>query len=156
MLVERLAQEKAEAVALKRKDSMPVLGSDTLGLLKNEILVKPESYQDFCGMMKRMSGNVHTIHTAIAIAKWRDVTNDVIVNSEVVTSEVEFAQLTDADIETYWQTGEPQDKAGGYGIQGFGGQYVKQIKGSYSAIVGLPLYETKQLIQEFINPKGVM
>ena len=68
--------------------------------------------------------------------------------SLVVRTDVTFADLSEQDIEDYWHTGEPADKAGSYGIQGIGGKFVKQIKGSYSAVVGLPLYETNQLIQQ--------
>ncbi|MFT5812576.1 MAG: septum formation protein, partial [Psychroserpens sp.] len=67
----------------------------------------------------------------------------------VVSTEVDFKNLTEQEIKRYWQTGEPQDKAGAYGIQGIAGQFVKQIRGSYSAVVGLPLYETAQLLSAF-------
>lgn len=142
VLVERLARKKAEAVWQAREHKWPVLGSDTIGLLQGEVLLKPVDKDDFFRMMRRMSGNTHEVLTSVAVC------HQGICQSCVVRSDVEFTDLTDEDIEWYWHTGEPQDKAGGYAIQGAGGQFVKQIKGSYSGIVGLPLFETVKLLKE--------
>lgn len=139
--VERLARSKAEVVWQAREHKLPVLGSDTIGLLNGELLLKPADKADFEQMMGKMSGATHEVLTAIAVYHQQQCV------SCIVRSEVTFTQLSSADIDWYWQTGEPQDKAGGYAIQGAGGQFVKQIKGSYSGIVGLPLYETVELLK---------
>jgi septum formation protein len=147
-LVERLSREKAAAVANLRKDDSLVLGSDTIGLINKQVLVKPEDFKDFQKMMKIMSGDTHSVLTAIAIAKYCGADKKVQIISKLVESKVTFKVLSDEEIETYWQTGEPQDKAGGYAIQGYAGQFVTKIEGSYSSIVGLPLYETSELLKQ--------
>lgn len=135
----RVAYQRQSVVAPGKK--IVALGSDTIGELNGDILVKPTDFKDFRRMMNQMSNNVHWVHTAIAVCDrdhfW----------SQVVSAEVEFGALSEPDIEWYWGTGEPQDKAGGYAIQGKAGQFVKQIKGSYSAIVGLPLFETVNMLK---------
>ncbi|WP_406665840.1 Maf family protein [Gallaecimonas sp. GXIMD1310] len=143
MLVERLARNKAEAGAVLMPEPGLVLGADTLGELDGQVLVKPESEQDAARMMRAMSGRSHFIHTAIAVTDGRRTL------SEVVTSTVTFKPLTDAEISAYWHSGEPVDKAGGYGIQGRGGRFVSHLDGSYFAVVGLPLMETEQLLNRF-------
>lgn len=145
-LVERLAREKAAVVATQRADNLLVLGSDTIGLIDQQILVKPEGFQDFVVMMKAMSGRCHAVITAIAVASYCPQNQKLQLKSEIVESKVFFKVLSDDEIEHYWQTGEPQDKAGGYGIQGYAARFVSKIEGSYSAIVGLPLYETAELL----------
>ena len=147
--VERMAKEKAQHVANQLLGSelqqqhghLVVLGSDTIGERNGEVLVKPTDKNDFTRMMNMMSNSVHYVHTAIAVCTEEKLW------SQVVSTEVEFGELTQSDIDWYWQTGEPQDKAGGYAIQGLAGQFVKQIRGSYSAVVGLPLYETVQMLK---------
>lgn len=146
LLVERLAREKAEAVAGSRRDGLLVLGADTIGLLNDDILVKPKNVTDFRGMMRRMSGQTHKVITAIAVAKWCSQTQQCQVESGQVSSEVTFKILSEQEIAHYWSTGEPADKAGGYAIQGYAGQFVTHIAGSYSAIVGLPLCETVAML----------
>lgn len=147
-LVERLAREKALFVAQQRKDNLLVLGSDTIGVLGDDILVKPKNVTDFHAMMSKMSGQTHQVITAIAVAKWCKTSQQCLIQSEQVSSDVTFKTLTEQEITDYWATNEPQDKAGGYAIQGYAGQYVTHISGSYSAIVGLPLFETAQLLQK--------
>lgn len=146
-LVERLARQKAEKVADLRRDSLLVLGSDTIGVIDEKPLLKPESYEHFQSMMTMMSGRRHSVITAIAVAKYCPVHKKLQIKSEIVESKVVFKVLSEQEIENYWRTGEPHDKAGGYAIQGIAGQFVKQIEGSYSAIVGLPLYETTELLK---------
>ncbi|BDX08115.1 Maf family protein [Planctobacterium marinum] len=147
-LVERLARQKAEYVARQRQGDLLVLGSDTIGVLGHDILLKPKNVTDFHAMMRKMSGQTHQVITAIAVAKWCTESQQCLVESEQVSSNVSFTKISEQEISDYWATGEPQDKAGGYAIQGYGGQYVTHITGSYSAIVGLPLYETKRLLQK--------
>ncbi|WP_440905755.1 Maf family protein [Catenovulum sp. SX2] len=141
----RLACEKAQQGWQNCDKTMPVLGSDTIVVYQNQLLGKPANEQDGLNTLSLLSGNQHQVITAVAI-KWQDN-----IETVVVSSDVEFAQLDEQEILAYWQTGEPQDKAGSYAIQGIGGQFVKSIQGSYSAIVGLPLYETKQLIQKVLK-----
>lgn len=143
-LVERLARLKAQTGVAMGYDDKPVLGSDTVVVVDNLALGKPVDEADFAAMMQRLSGRTHQVLTAIAVADKHKVL------SQVVATDVTFKALTDKEITAYWQSGEPQDKAGGYGIQGLGGRFVIQMSGSYFAVVGLPLYETDELIKAFI------
>lgn len=140
----RLAKQKAQhALSLLpelERDNAYVLGSDTSVILNGVILGKPECESDCLEMLSSLSNNQHQVLTAIALV------NKSGVQSEVITTDVTFKALTKPEIKAYWLTGEPQDKAGSYGIQGIAGQFVKTISGSYSAVVGLPLYETAQLL----------
>ncbi|MCU7554682.1 Maf family nucleotide pyrophosphatase [Alteromonas sp. ASW11-19] len=145
--VTRLASEKARAAfALLDDDEQTnhvVLASDTLIALDGESLGKPRDLADSRRMLQALSGRTHDVLTAISA---RDCNEEV---TECIRTKVEFAPLTDEDIVRYWQTGEPSDKAGSYAIQGIGGQFVKAIEGSASAVVGLPLYETRLLLSRF-------
>jgi septum formation protein len=142
--VARLALEKANVIAQGYVDGgVTVLGSDTSVVFNQHILGKPESLDDCLTILKMLSDNSHQVMTAIAVVQ--DERSEVVV----VTTDVDFKKLSQQEIIRYWQTGEPQDKAGAYGIQGIAGQFVKQIRGSYSAVVGLPLYETAQLLASF-------
>lgn len=146
--VSRLAEEKAQAVAIRQHDTCLVVGSDTLISFQGQVMEKPESYEHFSQMMKQLSGQTHQVLTSVSVCRWNGHT---IAGQEtaVVTTQVEFASLTNEEISAYWETGEPHDKAAGYGIQGYGGKFVKRIDGSYFAVVGLPLYETEQLLRMF-------
>ncbi|MBY6187256.1 Maf-like protein [Marinobacter hydrocarbonoclasticus] len=140
-LVERLARQKAEAGLAMAKVARPVLGSDTIVVLDDKILGKPRDRADALATLSSLSGRRHRVMTAIALATVEGT------RSQVVTTEVAFCALTQQQIEAYWDSGEPADKAGSYGIQGLGGNFVRAIYGSYSAVVGLPLVETRELIQ---------
>mgnify|MGYP002278623420 CR=1 FL=1 len=130
----RLAQEKSRAgLALQDKPGTWSLGADTLGVVDDEILEKPRDFTDFARMMRLMSGREHSVLTAICL------TGAAQSFSEVVETRVRFRALDRTLIEGYWNTGEPDDKAGGYGIQGMGALLVESIHGSYSNVVGLPL-----------------
>ncbi|TWX72703.1 Maf family protein [Colwellia sp. C1TZA3] len=141
--VARLALAKARVIAKQYADDVVVLGSDTSVVFGQHILGKPASFSDCLATLKMLSGHTHQVITAIAAVKGERI--DVVV----VSTEVDFKVLNEQEIRRYWQTGEPQDKAGAYGIQGIAGQFVKQIRGSYSAVVGLPLYETAELLSAF-------
>lgn len=119
-----------------------VLGADTVVVANNQILGKPVDQQDSMRMLTLLSANEHKVLTAIA------VTNGDTLQSKLVCTAVKFCTLSAAQMTWYWHTGEPKDKAGSYAIQGLGGQFVTQITGSYSAVVGLPLYETHQLLSQ--------
>jgi septum formation protein len=143
--VTRLAQQKAEAClsSLNAKQrATPVLAADTTVVLAGLVLGKPEDDNDARRMLSALSGSVHQVHTAIALA-----INDEI---EVVlsTTIVEMMVLSDTQIEAYIATGEHRDKAGSYGIQGVAGAWVKNIEGSYSGVMGLPVYETAALLRK--------
>ena len=135
-LVQRLAIEKSKAVLSK----LPVLGSDTLGILNNNLLVKPRNFEHAHEMLSQMSGNWHDILSAVAIT-YRGETQVKLNKNRVL-----FRTLSKDEIKDYWDTGEPQDKAGAYAIQGLGALFIQRIEGSYSGIMGLPLFETAQLL----------
>lgn len=152
--VERLSRDKALAgLELAKKNAANlnvnehnyvVLGSDTIVVQDNRVLEKPQNFSHAKEMLEYLSGTQHQVMTAVTVAaneKHRSV---------VVTTDVWFKPLSEQEIEQYWQSGEPCDKAGSYGIQGLGGRFVTRIEGSYHAVVGLPLYETDQLLHEFI------
>ncbi|CAM4113172.1 Maf family protein [Pseudoalteromonas byunsanensis] len=141
--VERLARLKAQTAVLKGYTDRPVLGSDTVVVIDDIALGKPKNKQDFMATMARLSGRTHQVYTAIALA---DSTRTL---SKVVCTDVTFKPLGEQELEAYWSSGEPLDKAGGYGIQGLGGKFVTRLSGSYFAVMGLPLYETDELIKEF-------
>ncbi len=148
----RLAKTKAQAgiVAQTAGQELPVLGADTIVVVDGEVLGKPVDQQDFLRMMRLLSGRQHQVYTAIALA------TPTLLLSDTVKTEVWFSPLTEAQMLAYWQTGEPADKAGGYGIQGLASRYIPKISGSYFAVVGLPLYETDQLLQQLIAAQGAL
>ncbi len=155
----RLAKQKAQHVFAslcqsEQKNSL-VLGSDTSVVLNGKVLGKPEDETDCINTLSLLSNKQHQVLTAIALVSINGI------QGQVVTTNVTFKMLTKTEIQAYWLTGEPQDKAGSYGIQGIAGQFVKSINGSYSAVVGLPLYETSQLLTDIgfvgaINPKNLL
>ncbi len=138
--VERLALAKAMAVR-QRGERLPVLAADTAVVLDGVLFGKPLDRADALAMLGRLSGRVHQVLTAVALASERSV--------EVRLSEtsVRFRDLSLAEREAYWQTGEPRDKAGAYAIQGFASVFVVSLAGSYSGVVGLPLAETAELLR---------
>lgn len=139
-LVQRLAQEKAYAVWAKTDKTLPVLGADTLGVLEGRLLVKPDDFASARQMLLSMSGRAHTIYSAVALY------HQDACELAVSESKVWFRTLTEAEIEAYWQQGEPCDKAGAYAIQGMGAIFAERLEGSYSGVMGLPLFETAQLL----------
>lgn len=141
--VRRMAQEKSSVGFAKAGDKVVVLGADTVVVAEDNILGKPLDQADALRMLEMLSDSTHRVLTAVS------VTNATQQKTLVVETQVCFGPLTTQQMLTYWQTGEPKDKAGSYGIQGIGGQFVKHIIGSYSAVVGLPLYQTKMLLTEF-------
>lgn len=141
--VRRLARDKARAGVAVAPTDLPVLGADTLVVLEGEILEKPRDADHAAAMLAMLSGQTHRVMTAVALAD-RQQQLDCLV-----TTEVTFRTLTAEDIAAYVATGEPMDKAGAYGIQGIGGNFVRKINGSYHAVVGLPLVETSELVSHF-------
>ena len=148
--VQRLSFDKAKAALNLIAEQEPnsnqyvVLGSDTVVVNQGQVLEKPSDLADCKRMLTQLSDQRHQVMTAVSV-----VSADK-HKTEIVITDVWFKPLSEQEIEKYWQTGEPCDKAGSYGIQGLGGRFVTRIEGSYYAVVGLPLFETDQLLQEFL------
>lgn len=139
----RMAVEKAMSGYNKLAgDDIWVIGGDTLIYFEGKVLEKPRSETDAYRMLRKLSNNTHQVFSAVAVM------HDGAVFSDVSKNQVTFRALSDAEIQAYWQTGEPVDKAGAYAIQGVGARFIKSIEGSYSAVMGLPLYELDQLLME--------
>jgi septum formation protein len=140
----RLAKQKALAIVKKlagEHANLPILAADTTVVLGDEILGKPENEADAFKMLKKLSGSTHQVHTAIAVAFNGDC--ETVLNTTLVT----MMPLTDAMISDYIATGESKDKAGSYAIQGLAGNWITRIEGSYTGVMGLPVYETAQLLE---------
>jgi septum formation protein len=148
--VERLAREKAEAgwrrVERENLPRAPVLGADTTVAVEGRILGKPADRREAAAMLDALSGRLHEVLTAIAVRFGARA------ESAVSVSEVRFRTLSQDDIAGYVATGEWQDKAGAYGIQGQAARFVAELRGSFSGVVGLPLYETAQLLERIGHP----
>lgn len=148
--VKRVAQAKAEAgyAALRFRNlpSFPVLAADTTVTLDNRIFGKPDSAEHAVDMLRQLSGTEHQVLSAVAIAL------DAHVEVALSTSTVRFVTLSEERIRHYLLTREYADKAGGYAIQGQAGAFVEYLSGSYSGVMGLPLFETVQLLQHFDYP----
>ncbi|MFA0224661.1 Maf family nucleotide pyrophosphatase [Vibrio splendidus] len=121
-----------------------ILGSDTVVVSQGQVLEKPTDFADSKRMLTQLANERHQVMTAVSVV------SEEKQRTEIIITDVWFKPLSEQEIEQYWQTGEPCDKAGSYGIQGLGGRFVTRIEGSYYAVVGLPLYETDQLLQEFL------
>ncbi len=145
--VARVTQEKAQtgwdAIVARHLYQYPVLAADTTVVIHQEILGKPANRDEAVAMLSKLAGNTHQVLTSIAIKYQHQLLQCT------QTSEVTFAALTDAQIAAYCDSAEPYDKAGGYGIQGMAARFITHISGSYSGIMGLPLYETTDLLARF-------
>jgi septum formation protein len=145
--VERIARAKAwhgqKVVDLRQLAPQPVLAADTTVELDGAILGKPATSADAQDTLRRLSARTHRVLTAVAVA-FEDA-----IESFVSISEVRFGALDDEDIQRYVASGEPMDKAGAYGIQGRAALFVEHLAGSYSGVMGLPLYETARLLRRF-------
>lgn len=137
-----LSRRKALAVLEKNKDAV-VFGCDTVVALGDEILGKPKNDEDAKRMLRMLSGKTHTVSTGVCLA---DKDNIMVFAN---TTRVEFYPLSEDTIESYIATGECSDKAGAYGIQGFGSVLVKRIEGDYFSVMGLPISETARALKEF-------
>jgi septum formation protein len=146
----RLAQEKARALweQVAEADRLPVLAADTTVALGEEILGKPADRAEAIAMLQRLSGREHQVHTAIALLHAGGA------DSRISTSNVTFRSLSPAEIEWYWHTGEPIDKAGAYAVQGKAAIFIRHLAGSYSGVMGLPLFETWELLEPVLGRNG--
>jgi septum formation protein len=147
--VARLAAAKADAGWAASRDAadagrgcVPVLAADTAVILDGEILGKPQDRQDALGMLRRLSGRTHVVQTAVALR------TDGGLASRISRSEVTLRDIAAAEAVAYWDTGEPLDKAGAYAIQGRAAIFVADLRGSFSGVMGLPLFETAALLRE--------
>ena len=140
--VTRLAALKADTLwdSLPTERRAPVLGSDTTVVVDRTILGKPADEQDCMRMLQLLSGRTHQVHTAVAVRSARG--GEV----RLSISDVTFRTLSEVEMRAYWRSGEPADKAGAYAIQGRGAVFIRHIAGSYSGIMGLPLFETAELL----------
>jgi septum formation protein len=138
--VARLAKEKALAI-WKAHTDLPVLAADTTVDVGGTILEKPESEEDAIRMLRLLSGRTHEVHTGVCV---------ISVGSPQVTvssTEVVFRDLSETEMRAYWKSGEPQGKAGAYAIQGYGAVFIARVSGSFTGVMGLPLFETAQMLK---------
>ncbi len=140
----RMAIEKAQVAAARLdQNSVPVLGADTTVVIDGQILGKPKDQADAAAMLRQLSDSTHCVMSSVAIVGGG---KEFV---ELSKTDVKFRRITDAEIRAYWSTMEPLDKAGGYAIQGRGSMFVESIRGSYSGVMGLPLFETSRLLENF-------
>lgn len=140
--VQRVALEKAQSALAVNPDAL-VLAADTSVIVDDQILGKPQDSADAAFMLTLLSNREHIVLTAITLA------DSLRQRSTVVRTTVNFRSISTAEMQRYWETGEPIGKAGAYAIQGFGAAFVESIEGSFSNVVGLPLFETAEYLQEF-------
>ncbi len=141
-MVVRLAVAKAAAARANVDQSMPVIGADTAVAVDDRVLGKPVSGDDAAQMLASLSGRTHEVLTGVAL----DYAGRVRTTTSV--TEVRFREISPDEARAYWQSGEPLDKAGAYALQGMGGIFVEDIRGSYSGVVGLPVFETAALLAD--------
>jgi len=145
--VARVAAEKA--CAIRRVDTaLPVLGADTTVVVDGEMFGKPQGRAQGLAMLARLSGRVHEVFSAVALADARGVAVAMSVSA------VRFRTLSDEECRLYWESGEPEDKAGAYAIQGLAAAFIESLHGSYSGVMGLPLFETAALLRAAGVPYG--
>jgi len=139
----RMAREKACTIMQVEKAGIPVLGADTAVIIDDQILGKPVDRQHAIEMLSGLSGRTHEVWSAVAVAL-----PDGRVLQDLNVTRVSFAVMAPAWIETYCDSGDPMDKAGAYGVQGLAAQKIERLEGSYSSVMGLPLFETSQLLRQ--------
>ena len=142
--VEKIAEGKAIDVSKNLQENSLIIGCDTVVFFDNKVLGKPKNREDAFNMLSNLSGNAHQVYSGLAIYDTRS--KSTMVTS--VKTEVKFSKLTKRQIEDYIDSGEPMDKAGAYGIQGFGGVFVEEIHGCYYNVVGLPINKLNSLLRD--------
>ncbi len=145
--VKRVAAEKSAACIKTVCSKLPVLAADTTVAIDRDILGKPKNKMHATEMLTRLSGKIHSVYSSVSIRRPEslDEQGHFLIVSE---TEVKFRKITEQEIQSYWQTGEPQGKAGAYAIQGLASIFVESIKGSFSGVMGLPLFETAELLSK--------
>jgi len=148
--VKRLALEKARQGWFCDRPviNKPVLGADTAVVINGQILGKPKNYEHALETLSLLSGNTHQVISAVALAKKCEFSTQPELSSVISVSNVTFKTLSRTEIKQYWEVGESADKAGAYAIQGKAGGFISHISGSYSGVMGLPLYETVELLHQ--------
>lgn len=148
----RMAQEKAMAARQLIQTNSPVITADTIVVFNGNILGKPKDASDALRMLKKLSGQTHQVFSAVAVTYGENMEYAISRNT------VKFVQVNEAILKAYIDTEEPMDKAGAYAIQGKAAMWINHIEGSYSSIMGLPLFETTQLLSklDIISPLGVL
>jgi septum formation protein len=138
----RVSQDKALAgqKCCREAECLPVLAADTCVVVDGRMLGKPADRQEGLWMLQQLSGRTHEVYTAVALAA-------AVLETRLSISQVSFRPLSARERAAYWASGEPRDKAGAYGIQGLAAQFICDLRGSYSGVMGLPLYETAELLQ---------
>ena len=152
-LVKRLALAKAKSAisTLSETDHRLVLGADTIVVCDGQILGKPQNKSDGLAMLELLSSRTHQVLTAVALM------NHITQAETMSLTEVSFTTLSDDEIDAYWESGEPLGKAGAYAVQGLGAMLVNKIHGSYSGVVGLPIFETVDLLKIFgVDIKAIL
>ena len=140
--VQRVAAEKSLLAQRASPLQLPVLGADTEVVLDGEIFGKPIDFDHARTLLRRLSGREHTVLSAVSLRLGDQHWQALSVNK------VTFRAITEAEISAYWQTGEPCDKAGAYAIQGLGAVFIERLEGSFSGVMGLPIFETAKLLQK--------
>jgi len=141
--VTRLAQQKAQSIVKGNIRDKIILAADTIVVSQGKILGKPDSKEQSVSMLKELSGSKHEVLTGVSILGKNQI------NTFYVRTEVTFRSLSLKEIDWYWKTGEPLDKAGSYGLQGVGAAFVKTLAGSYTNVIGLPISETVLALRDF-------
>lgn len=138
----RMAREKAIEIMRRERTRVPVLGADTAVILEGRILGKPAGKQDAFAMLTSLSGRTHEVYSAVAVA-----VSETEIHDALNVSRVTFTELEPEWIESYIETGDPMDKAGAYGVQGKAAEKISRIEGSFYGVMGLPLFETAELLK---------
>jgi len=141
--LKKVALKKAKVIFEKNRESV-VIGSDTIVVLNNQVLIKPKDKNDARNILTKLSNNTHFVYTAVAIISNKE---ELVFVDE---SSVKFVELSDLEIENYINTNEPYDKAGAYGIQGQGGLFIESIVGDYYSIMGLPISKVYQHLKKYL------
>lgn len=151
-VVEELSEQKAREVFLKTSGEVLVIGADTVVAAEGNILGKPKNRKEAIQMLKKLQGASHEVYTGVTMLS-RDENGEQLKTFHVMTA-VEFYPMSEEEIESYVDTGEPMDKAGAYGIQGKAGIFVKEIRGDYNNVVGLPVARLYQELKQMgMNPR---
>lgn len=141
-----LAKARAGLGQIGERPALPVLGADTIVVVDDAILGKPQTFEQGVEMLAKLSGRSHRVLTAVALVDGERE------GSRLSASVVTMREISEDEARRYWETGEPWDKAGGYAIQGRGAVFIERLEGSYSGVMGLPLFETAHLLEEFGIP----
>lgn len=145
--VVRMAAEKSAACFAELNTPLPILAADTSVVVDGTILGKPHNKEHAIAMLSLLSGNTHRVYSAVSLrASGIDINGRHL--QAVSMTEVTFTKIDECEIEAYWRTGEPEGKAGAYAIQGLASTFIASIRGSYSGVVGLPLFETAELLSK--------